>query len=310
MDELDAAILRALYADRVLFWGALDPRLSAEAVAKKLKVAPTTVRARLAVWRERGFLLRYEVIPHPAHFGCAVAAGGIRIADPRAKPQLLEDLSLVPEALAALDHVGEWVGFALVQESEAQVDRARRLLARLPGVADVSPCRPLPTPPCSQKMTPLDWRIARALRKDPMRPISAAAREVGITTKTFSRRYAQLVRSRALWFAPVVDFTKWGGGVGRFIVSGRDPSERTRVLAHLKRSPTLLDMERLPPMPGGEVLADAWIHLGSASAAEDVQRDLLAIQGVDSVEVLFPRKYDIFGSWSAARLARMNATPG
>lgn len=304
MDALDASILREMLGERVLFWGTLDPRLKAEAIARRLRVAPTTVRARVRAWRERGFLLRHEVVPHPGHLGLSAAFTSVRVADARSKVAALAALRGRRETLAVLDHVGEWLGVAIVRASTAHEERVRRAIAAMRGVEEALPCQPLPSPPLGPQLTALDWRIVAALRRAPEASLQAAARDVGVSRKTLAARYARLVARRSAWFAAVVDFARWEGGVARFIVTARDArAARPHVLGSIRRMAALLDFERLPPPPASPIVADAFLQVPSAAQAEDVQRALLDLPGVDGVEVLLPRAYEVRGAWADEALA-------
>ncbi|HLB69283.1 MAG TPA: AsnC family transcriptional regulator [Thermoplasmata archaeon] len=53
MDELDLAILREVSRHRVLWWGSLDPRLSAGDIADRLGLDRTTVWSRLRSWERQ-----------------------------------------------------------------------------------------------------------------------------------------------------------------------------------------------------------------------------------------------------------------
>jgi DNA-binding Lrp family transcriptional regulator len=302
MDATDAAILREMLRDRVLFWGTRDPRVSAETMARRLHLAPTTVRARLRRWERAGFLLRYAVVPHPVLFGLEPAFTTITVPDVRAKSGALKALRLVGDILAILDHVGPYVGVALVRANAQHEARVRRLLESLPGVESVDPCHPLPTPACRLAPSALDWKVLGALQQDPSADIGALARRVGVSRRTFARRYARLVREHAAWFTLVTDFANWEGAVVRAIVTSRNPSQaRPGVLGALRRAPGLIDLERMDPPPGSPIVADGFFALRSAAEGELLRADLLGLPSVDEVEILYPRIYEVMSLWANER---------
>lgn len=298
MDATDLAIYRELTRGRVFFWASLDPRISAERIAEKLGLGANTVRARLKGWRESGFLQRTEVLPHPALLGLKLGSGSIRVDDVRAKPTVLEDLALVPGALASLDHVGCWMAFSVLGESDAALDRVRRLAAKLPGVDEVTPCRALAPPPPARALKRLDWEIMRALRAAPDQPLRKIAATVGITPKTFGKRYGDLVRDRAALFIPVIDPGSLAGVVARYVVIPRAGADRAKILARARALDRLMDAfdaSSIVPMP--DPLIDVWLHLENPHAAEEMQREILAWPEVEGVELVFPVRQAFFTGW-------------
>lgn len=210
MDALDLGILRELARDQIVWFGRLDPRLSAAEIARRLHVDRATVSARLHAWERSGFLTGHAIVSSPLLFGARIAGGSLRVDDPVRKPPLLDDLGLVPGVLSAVDHVGPWTALLYAFETREGLERSRRLLARLPGVDEATPCVPFRAPEPEVEPTRLDWRIVRELSTAPRAPMGDVARKVGVSRKTFVRRLERLVEGRALWYLPLLDFTRYG----------------------------------------------------------------------------------------------------
>lgn len=300
MDDTDLAILREMMRGRVFFWATLDPRVSAESIARRLKLSPTTVRARLRAWRASGFLATTHVVPHPALLGLRLGAGNVRIDDVRAKPAAVESLALIPGVFTVLDHVGPWLALNVLAESDAAMERLRKLAARLPGIDEVSPCHALaPPPPRRDAMTPLEWRMVRALRDAPDAPLARVAASVGTSTKTFARKYGALLADNMLLYVPEMDFARVGGGtVVRFIVALRPGEERARGLAALRRLPRLMEAYDASIIsPGPDAPVSLWMHLPSVSAIEETTREILAIPGVVESEHVVPVRGVFARAW-------------
>lgn len=298
MDPTDVAIYRELTRGRVFFWSSLDARVSAETIARRLRVSPTTVRARLRAWRERGFLARTEVLPHPALLGLKLGASDLRVDDVGEKPRVAESLALVPGVLAALDHIGPWMALAVLGPSDAGMDRTRKLVAKLPGVAEVTPCHTLSPPPPRRALTPLDWTILAALRAKPDAPLREVAADAGVSAKTFGKRYCALLADNAVLFAPVLDLAAWPGVFCRYIVLPEPDAERARLLAKLGGMPGVLDaFDGRAVMPAPNPVVSLWMHLPNLTRAEDVQRELLSLAGVAEVELTFPVRQTFVTEW-------------
>jgi DNA-binding Lrp family transcriptional regulator len=308
MDYLDVGILRELSRDQIVWFGRLDPRFSAAEIARRLRVDRATVGMRLHSWEKQGFLCGHEVVPSPLVFGAKIAGGNLRVENLRKKPRILEDLSLIPGLISAVDHNGEWVALLYVFERHDELDRSRRLIGRLSGVGEVTPCIPFIAPVPTMVPTRLDYRILDDLKSGPRRTFQAIARSVRISPKSLVRRLEQLVQGRAVWYLPILDFARYSKAVvTRFVVvlgQGADPDSiadwvRRRVpgVTYLFDSSTLLSAEGpLPPM------LDIGAHLESIGGAEDVQRELQGLEGVEDVEMLFPRRFYLYRAWFDDRI--------
>ena len=172
MDDLDLSLLRETSRGRIMWWGSSDPRLSYREIAQRLRVDPTTVWNRFRTWRREGFLLGYSVVPNPTLFGIGLAAGSVRIDNPKAKEGFFRDLSSVEGAAFAVDQVGQWVVVMFVVESERGLKRSVAQTRRLAGVSEMEPCIPFRCPPTTKVPGSRDWQVLEALRMHPVSGVS------------------------------------------------------------------------------------------------------------------------------------------
>lgn len=318
MDDLDAAIFRELHRDRTFLWGGIDPRMGATELADRLDVDRSTIWSRLKGWEEDGFMLGQEVVPHPGLFGAGIAGGGIRVDDPRDKEEVFESLALVDGVISWLDQVGPWVLLALALESARSLDRCTRLIGELAGVAEVAPCIPF-TPPESQlEPTARDWRIVAALRERPQRSLADVAEEVGISRRTLTRRYGELLEAQAVWSFPLFDFSRYRGATLARFSSVLPPDADTAALVNRCRSELdgalwLDSLDRAAPDHGKPYTwVDVFCHLPSAGETERVQTWLLDQPDVQEVDCYFPRAWHVVTDWFderiEARLEKAGAT--
>ena len=263
---------------------------------------------RLRSWEKQGFLCGHEVVPSPLVFGAKIAGGNLRVEDLRKKPRILEDLSLIPGLISAVDHYGEWVALLYAFERTDELDRSRRLISRLSGVGEVTPCIPFIAPVPTMAPTRLDYRILDDLKSGPRRTFQEIARSVRISPKSLVRRLEQLVQGRAVWYLPILDFARYSKAVvSRFVVAFAQGSDAGSiedwVLRHVPGVTYLFDSSTLvgagdpfPPM------LDIGAHLESVGRAEDLHRELLGLKGVKDVEVLFPRRFYLYRTWFDDRI--------
>ncbi len=315
VDTLDLGILRELSRDQVIWFGGLDPRMSAAEIARRLRVDRGTVGTRLRAWERSGFLRGHEVVPSPLLFGAGFAGGSLRVEDIAAKPRILGDLGLVPGIVSAVDHVGPWVSLLYVFESRDALERPRQLLLRLEGVGEATPCVPFQAPMPMVDPSRLDWRILKALRMGAKRPLRAIASEAGVSTRTLTRRMERLIRGRAVWYLPLLDFTRYTNAtVVRFLVTLSSGADSVRVaegirarlpgVTHLVDARAMMDTADDVPRA-----LDVGAHLASVGDVEDRQREIQALRGVEEVEPLFPRRFYMYPTWFDERIEYELAHP-
>ena len=303
MDPLDVGILRELSRDQIVWFGRLDPRLSASEVARRLHVDRATVGARLRAWEKQGFLRAHEVVPSPLVFGARIAGGNLRVEDLRKKPRILEDLSLIPGLISAVDHNGDWMALLYAYRRPDELDRSRRLIGRLSGAGEVTPCVPFVAPVPTMSPTRLDYRILDDLKFGPRRTFQEIARSVRISPKSLVRRLEQLVRGRAVWYLPILDFTAYHKAVvARFVVVLRQGNDSGPIADWIRRRVSgvtyLVDSSALTGSEGSlPPILDVGAHLESIGEAEDVQQELRGLETVEDVELLFPRRIYLYRTW-------------
>jgi DNA-binding Lrp family transcriptional regulator len=308
MDPLDLKILRETSRGRVMWWGSLDPRVSIREVGRRLRIDPTTVWNRLHAWQRDGFLLGYSVVPNPTLFGAGLAGGSVRISDSRAKERFFRDFGLIEGAAFVVDQVGPWVVVMFVFQTERGLQRSAALTRRLQGVTEMEPCIPFHCPKTTVTPSRLDWRILETLHTHPMENLSLCARAVGITSKTFTRRYNSLIRDLAVWSIPRLDFTRYRGAtVARFLVWLSSRTDSHRVLGRLEeRFPSYILLEDQTGLPdtGSKAvrLLSLFLQLSSAGEVEDADRVIREVDGVVDVETYFPRGIYVYEDWFAERL--------
>lgn len=208
MDVVDFAIFRSLCVKGggARFYGArtvMDPRISAREVAESVGISPSAVRTRLARWQSEGLLKGYVVWPNPALLGARMMSVEIPLEGTQPASTIFDELKLVDGVLFARDAIDEdrrVVIVNYVSDTPAATERRVRLMARLSPKQTVTPPVPAWLPPPSATLSPLDWRILRIFRKNPILPLPQAAKEVGVSLKTLAHRYHRLLDSDAAWW--------------------------------------------------------------------------------------------------------------
>jgi DNA-binding Lrp family transcriptional regulator len=309
--SLDIDIIREMYRDGAVNIAGVDPRLNASRIAQRLHVGRRRVAARLSAWKVVGFLRRYDVWVHPALVGVQGSWLSLRVDHPRRKPDLFRQLGLVDGVASALDFLGDWVSVGLVAADDRMLARKTALLQSLAGVREVEGPGPWLAPPPKRPLTPLDLRIVRALREQPEAMLSTIARRVGVSTRTMTRRYSDLVDDGAVWFVPVFDFTALVPPVVSLnltVRSGTPPAGVARALR--QRFPLILESRFLGGVPGsGTELVLVFVVLPSAARLDDLHHLAETIDGVVGVEPLTMVRMHAFPEWFDQALSGLSAPP-
>jgi DNA-binding Lrp family transcriptional regulator len=225
--SLDFEILREFMGEGpARLW--FDPRRSPEAIAKRLGVSPATVRRHLTAWRARGFLVGYDVLPHPGLLGGRLAARTIDFRDPILQERAIDSLSLI-DGIVQIEPARTTLLAVYYVDSESQAERRLRQLQAIEGPKEIGPEMWFEFAPCTRRMSRWDWRLVLALRRNPEASVAELAREVGQSTRTTSRRFDSLLDEGALVFDPIFEFSRFFQTLAVLVATVGPPERREEV---------------------------------------------------------------------------------
>jgi DNA-binding Lrp family transcriptional regulator len=311
-EGLDIAVLREMYRGGTVNLAGIDPRLNATRIAQNLGVGRARVAGRLRWWKESGFLRTYDVWLNPALFGWNGAWIAIRVDHHQAKPELFRRLGLVDGVVSGLDFLGNWISVAMVAPDLASVERRLGVIRGLVGVAEVDTPVPWPILEPKRPLTPLEIRIVRALRAEPTATLSDTARRVGISTRTMTRRYSELLEDSKVWFVPVFDFTALNVPVVSLNVRIRGGTAPELVGRRIRsRFALTLDFSSAPAGadPSARDLG-FYVLLPSAANLEELEQLAASIEGVEHVESYVLVRMHDFPAWFDQHLDAIAAGRG
>jgi DNA-binding Lrp family transcriptional regulator len=298
-EGLDIDILREMYRDGLVNLAGIDPRLNATQIARRLHVGRARVSARLKVWKEAGFIRQYDVWLNPALLGWVGGWINLQVDHHRVKPELFRRLGLVDGVVSALEFLGDWISVGVIAPDELSLRRRVALVRGLAGVREVEGPTLWKAPEPRRPLTPLDLRILHALRANPTATLSETARRAGISTRTMTRRYSDLVDDWAVWFVPVFDFTALISPVVSLNLTVRPGTSQEAVVRALRQHfPFVLESRR------GAMVSDRapdavilFVTLPSAASFEELHRVCEGIEGVLDVEQLTMVRMHSFPAW-------------
>jgi DNA-binding Lrp family transcriptional regulator len=231
--SLDFAILSERY--RAGHGGlGFDPRKSPEVIARSLRVSPATVRRRFAEWRTSGFMLGYDVLPHPGLLGGRLAMRLLEFPDAVAQTRAIQPLRLI-DGVIQLNPSRNTLMVVYFLDSDAQADRRLLQLREVTGGAAIGPEMSFEFPPCGRPMTPSDWRLVRALRHTPEANLAQLADEVGQSRRTTSRRFNSLLDEYAVIFDPVLDYSRFSETLAVVIAYLDSPEQSDLVRSAIRK---------------------------------------------------------------------------
>ena len=306
-EALDLEIFQEMYRDSAVPLTGVDPRLSASQISRRLRVGRARVAGRLKAWRASGFLARYDLWLNPALVGWQGAWLNLRVDSAPAKAAVLPRLGLVDGAVTGIEFLGEWVTLGFVAPDPAGFDRVRDLVRGLSGVRDADP--PIPWTPVEPRraLSPLDLRIVRALRERPTATLAATAATVGVSTRTMTRRYADLVGNGAVWFVPAFDFRAISYPCVSVLLAVR-PGTAPAPLARRIRARFPLTLDFGEYNGGGPTTFSFLVIPPSAAHLEELAGFVGSLDGVVGVETNVWVRMHHFPEWIDRQLAR-GATP-
>jgi DNA-binding Lrp family transcriptional regulator len=303
LGSLDFAILRECTGEGPAGRG-FDPRRSPEFIAKQLGVSPATVRRRLTQWRARGFLLGYDVLPHPGLLGGRLAARIMEFSDAIAQERAIESLSLMDGMIQILP-AGTSLAAVYFLDSEAQATRRLRQLQGIAGTKWIGPEMPFEFPPCPRRMSRSDWRLVLALRHSPGAGMAELARSVGQSTRTTSRRFDSLLDEGALLFDPIFDFSRFHQTLA-VLVATVAPLERREDFARQIQAlyPQSVPTWGAAPIdPTGETATmTLWVTAPTAAELDGLTAQVAHIPGVSQAHLWYSRSTLPIRSWLNERI--------
>src|SRR5579875_829079 len=213
MDKLDTAIVRELIMDPSTLMFRQDIRRPYESISKKLNVSEDTVRNRVRELEEEGPIKGWRVGINPNLLGYKFYYIIFDVRPPSTKSIVYEELkSALPGLMWLADYYGDCSGIVVASKDEESVKRICDRISRLAHSENVTWAYD-PYPKCNLRFLENDWKIVASIQRNPRRPYSEIASELGLSTRTVRRRLERMLEERALFSFPDVDFKKLSGSI-------------------------------------------------------------------------------------------------
>jgi DNA-binding Lrp family transcriptional regulator len=309
VDETDVRILRVLgftpFQQGVRGPDALRP----SAIAAQLGLNAELVKDRLARMESSGVIQGYEAFPNLRHLGLAQTTVHYNL-DGRAKARALAKLPDMEGISGVFEFVGPGVCVDVYYRSPAELERRLKLVATLADLPAPARLFDYPYPEVTGEMTPLDWRIVHALRKDARRPASDVGAELGVSAKTVNRHVDRLVAQGSIDVLPRVDTGQVADILPLNLACYFAPGPTAPVVAAILKA--LGEQAFYAWVPPSAELGnfDVFAYVRKPREIEQLRRKVADLPGVERVEALLPCNVVFTSDWLTRAIEERMSVPG
>jgi DNA-binding Lrp family transcriptional regulator len=206
MDEFDFGITLLL---------SKNSRLSPEKIGREIGLSGNAVVNRITKLEKEGIIEGYRTILKPSEFGAATA---VHYFENKRKKLVsnLSTLTSLPYVYASLSCITGDVLVITLAGSQKEANEQANQLVELFRELELFRTFYMEEKP-SVRLSKRDLKIANYLIKKPKASVSAAAKELSLSTRTVSRRLNRLVQKRVLRFTVNLQLSKISGYVPYYL---------------------------------------------------------------------------------------------
>ena len=211
MDSLDVGIIREMVLDPSSTNIQWDIRRSFRKIAQKLGTSDDTVRYRLKAM-EDGVLRGWRLGINPRLLGYSTAFFFFDVNPEGIKPDVLQEVRKQPGVMWYVNYFGNFVGAMMAHRDLEALEAIQGRLSKA-AQARVFFRNAASFPKCSLTLSEMDWRIIESIQREPRKAYSLVARQLHTSSRTIRRRLDRMIRERALYVLPDLDFKELEGEV-------------------------------------------------------------------------------------------------
>lgn len=304
MDDTDFRILQAMgfqpYTPELPPADAVKPTR----IAKRVGLGVKATKERIARMETEGVISGYSAYPNLRHFPLQWRSFHFRLPEER-KAAFVKAIEPLDGVTGCFQFLGRDICVDLFFQDDAERDR------RLRAISSAAGCSPWEfydnyRPHAKRALSPLDWRIAKQLRRDAKKPLSVVARELRVTARTVRNRFDRMVADGSLWIVPNVDFSKIPGFVPFALLVYLRPDAPNAAKAARAEIETALLHAWVPP--SRELGSFVFFLRGRTTGEVDsISARVRALAGVERVELLIPAARTMTLSWLDEEIDRRAA---
>jgi DNA-binding Lrp family transcriptional regulator len=212
MDSLDVRIIREMLESKATSPVDSNVRKSLSSIARKLKVDENTIKNRIEGLKRSGFLRGWWVGVNPNLVSQKMTQVWFDVNNASAKQDVIKKVSLIPGVAVIKNLFGNSLCIAFYYEGERTLRKTTELISSIAGSSSATTASE-PFPTCRITLSSDDLKIIKSLQKEPLKPYTEIARELGLSVKTIKRRIIRLTEGDALYIVAELDPKFLSGGI-------------------------------------------------------------------------------------------------
>ena len=306
MDELDFKIFKSVeFRPFGPASGDLS-RLNPWVIAKKVGADGNTVKVRLDKMKKSGFIRYFQIYPNFRLLGVHGAAYLFDVRDVLENSEVIGKCSLVDGVTEIHNFIGSNFCIDFTYADSNDEGRRLELFRHLTHCESPERFYERVMPPVEVELSTVDWRIIKSLRYNAFKPLSAVAKELGLSAKTVRRRFDRMARNNAIIVVPLVNPADIPNTITHVILLYPEPERREEVLkAAMEAFKDTCFLARTAP-PG-----NAMICLAARTLGETEENLIRArrIDGIQDAKLLILREITEYTQWIDSAIERKISEP-
>ena len=213
LDNVDIRIIGDLLQGTSSFGIPRGIRGSLKQISEKLGLDKDTVRKRIKKLQKAGVIQGWQIVCNPSLLGARTFMIHVEVdPDSSSKKEVMRKMNLIPGVIGVADSLGRDLMVGIVCESEQSLKRHIDLISELAKVK-ISWHYEIHMPEVNSKFTLTDWKLMRALRKNPLVTYKELGKAIGMSSRAAARRLNWLIDGRAALMLPLINFRAISGAI-------------------------------------------------------------------------------------------------
>ncbi|MDA4112896.1 MAG: Lrp/AsnC family transcriptional regulator [Thaumarchaeota archaeon] len=194
LDRLDILLAREIADLDANSAGDPSFRKPIHSIAKKLGVDENTIRSRMERWRKTGYLRGWWLGINPTLLGLQMFQVWLDVHPDSLKSKAIKKIGALNEVGSIKDYFGDSLSVSLYCQTESEFKITLNSISRICNSEKVNWIRSS-FPNCQISLSDIDWKIIASLQSNPWKSFTTAGKEVGVSTRTVSRRVLKMAKS-------------------------------------------------------------------------------------------------------------------
>lgn len=286
MDNTDFEILKLLQK---------DSKMPFQTISKKMHLSRTTVKQRIEHMVNEGVIISFEVSFNPSLLGLQNCINLIKYDPSKSSSTLISNLESVKQIhFISCSPTNKYITIGIHYYTLKELENNLETIGHIEGIISITPQIPPNHLSTEITLSQLDWKIISILNHNARKKNHEVAKELGVSTRTISRRINKLHGLEVIKFRVLIDFTKVKGFLV-FVLSLRIRSDvnRKNVLKQIKQNfPNVLN-----DVGAIQSLIGIFMYVEQISDIESILNRVKDIPGVIRARSLIYSTYFHLPSW-------------